>query len=135
VGSRRPVGKRWTTQRVVHGLSIGNRACAVRREPAQPAVHKSTVHFAFCISSRKRLRLCLGGEICFVRRFPAQRLMRTPAVVPIKALGQAALLFNPVVTRAQVHPFVLDRPPQPLNKDIVVTSSTPIHADLDAVVL
>ena len=48
---------------------------------------------------------------------------------------QLSVLFNPVVTAAQVHPFVLDLPPQPLNKDVVVTSSTPIHADLDVVVL
>ena len=61
--------------------------------------------------------------------------MRVPTVVPVNALGQAALLFDPVVTRAQVHPFVLDRPPQPLNKDVVMAASSTVHADLDAVVL
>ena len=49
--------------------------------------------------------------------------MRAPTVVPVKALGQAALLFDPVIAGAQVHPFVFDRPPQPLNKDVVVAAT------------
>ena len=40
-------GDLWADLRVVHGLSKGDRAGAVRREPAQQAVHKSTVHGAF----------------------------------------------------------------------------------------
>src|SRR5438105_8350811 len=42
VGSRRPVGKVGETHGVFPGLSIGDRACAVRRGSAQPTVHKFT---------------------------------------------------------------------------------------------
>ena len=42
VGSRRPVGKVGETQGVFPSLSIGDRACAVRRASAQPTVHKFT---------------------------------------------------------------------------------------------
>ena len=116
VGSRRPVGKRWETRSVFHGLSIGDRACAVRREPAQPAVHKSTVHSAFRLSRRQRLGFCQGTEIRLVRRLPTQRLMRSPAVVPVEALGQTLLLLDAAVAGAQIHPLVLHRPPQPSTK-------------------
>src|SRR6478736_4543726 len=40
VGSRRPVGKAGETHGVFPGLSIGDRAGAVRRGSAQPTVHK-----------------------------------------------------------------------------------------------
>src|SRR5207248_6776622 len=42
VGSRRPVGKVGETHSVFPGLSIGDRAGAVRRGSAQPTVHKFT---------------------------------------------------------------------------------------------
>src|ERR1700719_4314207 len=42
VGSRRPVGRVGETHRVFPALSIGDRACAVRRGSAQPTVHKFT---------------------------------------------------------------------------------------------
>src|SRR6201982_1917201 len=42
VGSRRPVGKVGETHDVFPGLSIGDRACAVRRGSAKPTVHKFT---------------------------------------------------------------------------------------------
>src|SRR5438105_13837560 len=42
VGSRRPVGKVGETHGVFPGLSIGDRASAVRRGSAQPTVHKFT---------------------------------------------------------------------------------------------
>src|SRR5215831_16874446 len=42
VGSRRPVDKVGETHSVLPGLSIGDRACAVRRGSAQPTVHKFT---------------------------------------------------------------------------------------------
>jgi hypothetical protein len=42
VGGRRPVGKVGETQGVFPGLSIGDRAGAVRRGSAQPTVHKFT---------------------------------------------------------------------------------------------
>ena len=42
MGSRRPVGKVGETRSVFPGLSIGDRAGAVRRGSAQPTVHKFT---------------------------------------------------------------------------------------------
>src|SRR5580704_10914289 len=42
VGSRRPVGKVGETHCVFPGLSIGDRACAVRWGSTQPTVHKFT---------------------------------------------------------------------------------------------
>jgi endonuclease YncB( thermonuclease family) len=70
VGSRRPVGKQWETRSVFHGLSIGDRAGAVRRKPAQPAVHKSTVHRLLCrlrpgILLKDLLLILLAGALQF----------------------------------------------------------------------
>ena len=131
VVSCRPVGKRWATRRVVHGLSMGNRACAVRQAPAQPAVQKSTVHRAFRLSGRLRLGLRQGTEVGFVGRYPVQRLMRPTTVVPLEALGQAFVLCNAVIAGAQIDPFVFHRPPQSLDEDVVMTTSASVHADLD----
>src|SRR5215471_14169247 len=50
VGSRRPVGKPGETRCVFPGLSIGDRARAVRRGSAQPTVHK------FIAPARHRVR-------------------------------------------------------------------------------
>jgi hypothetical protein len=36
----------------------------------------------------------------------------------------------PIFKRLQVNQFVLDRSPQPLNEDVVMTTSSPIHANL-----
>lgn len=120
VDSRRPVGKRWETLSVFQGLPTGDRACAVRREPAQPPVHKSTVPSLLC---GQRLGFRQDREIDLVRRLPAQRLMRAPAVVPIEALRQAALLLDPVVAGTQIDPLVLDGPPQALDEDVVVAAT------------
>ena len=135
MGSRRPVGKRWETRSVFHGLSIGNRICAVRREPAQPAVHKSIVQGAFHLSGRRRQIFGRTSEIGFVRRFPVERLMWSPSVVPVKEFDQAPLLFDTIRRRSKIDPLVLHRPPQALNKDIVVVAPAAIHADLDLVLL
>ncbi len=35
--------------------------------------------------------------------------------------------------RTQIHPLVLDRPPQSLDEDVAMAPSASIHADLDAV--
>src|SRR2546430_16561582 len=60
--------------------------------------------------------------------------MWTPQIIPVKELGKAALLFDAVGGRAQVDPFVLDGPPQALDKDVVVAAPASIHADLDPVI-
>src|SRR6266478_4587812 len=50
VGSRRPVGKVGETQSVFRGLSMGDRAGAVRRGSAQPTVHKFTTPPCHCVT-------------------------------------------------------------------------------------
>src|SRR5690349_20642237 len=60
--------------------------------------------------------------------------MRTSPVVPVEERSQTALLLKPVGRRTQVDPFVLHGPPKPLDEDVVVAASTPVHADLDAMI-
>src|SRR5689334_12002784 len=74
------------------------------------------------------------AEVSLVRCSPAQRLMRTSQIIPVEELGKAALLFDAVGRWAQVDPFVLHRPPQALDKDVVVAAPASIHADLDPVI-
>src|SRR5438445_13763031 len=74
------------------------------------------------------------AEVSLVRCSPVERLMRTPQIIPVEELGKAALLFDAVGRWAQVDPFVLHRPPQALDKDVVVAAPASIHADLDPVI-
>src|ERR1700760_1617000 len=60
--------------------------------------------------------------------------MRTPQVVPGKEFSEAALLLQSIGRRTQVYPLVLHRPPQALHEYVVVATTAPIHADLDAMV-
>ena len=60
--------------------------------------------------------------------------MRTLSVIPVKELGKTALLLKPIGRRAQVDPLVLRRPPQALDKDVVVATTASIHADLDPMI-
>src|ERR1700757_3578503 len=80
---------------------------------------------------RRRRRL---AEVSLVRCSPAERLMRTPQIIPVEELAKAALLFDAVGGWAQVDPFVLHRPPQALDKDVVVAASASVHADLDPMI-
>jgi hypothetical protein len=48
-----------------------------------------------------------------------------------KKFGETALLLKPVGGRAQVDSLALHRPPQTFDKDVVVATTAPIHADLD----
>src|SRR5438876_1762228 len=80
---------------------------------------------------RRRRRL---AEVSLVRCSPAERLMRTPQIIPVEKLAKAALLFDAVGGGAQVDPFVLHGPPQALDEDIVVAAPASIHADLDPVI-
>ena len=79
------------------------------------------------------MRLGLRTEVGFVRRLPVQRLMRVAAVVQVETLGQALFLLDAVLTGTQIDPFVLYRPPQTLDKDVVMTTPAFVYADLDAV--
>src|SRR4029077_11143339 len=94
-------------------------------------------------NSRHFLGMASGGQcrrsrrlakISLVRCSPSERLVRTPQIIPVKELAKAALLFDAVARRAQVDPFVLHRPPQALDKDVVVAAPASIHADLDPVI-
>ena len=55
-------------------------------------------------------------------------------VLPVEEFDQAAVLLKPVGCRAQVDPLVLHRPPQALDEDVVVATTTSIHADLDPMI-
>src|SRR6185312_8603894 len=74
------------------------------------------------------------AEISLIRCSPAERLMRTPQIIPVEELGQAALLFDAVGRWAQVDPFVLHGPPHALDEDVVVTAPASIHADRDPMI-
>src|SRR5258705_3665624 len=80
---------------------------------------------------RRRRRL---AEVSLVRCSPAERLMRTPQIIPVEKRAKAALLFDAVGGRAQVDPFVLHGPPQALDEDVVVAAAASIHADPDPVI-
>src|SRR5436309_7685982 len=133
VGSRRPVGKVGETHCVFPGLSIGDRACAVRRGSAQPTVHKFIALLGMASGGQCGRSHSLA-EVSLVRRAPAERLMWPPQIIPVEKLGQAALLFDAVGRWPQVDPFVLHGPPQALDKDVVVAAPASIHADLDPVI-
>jgi hypothetical protein len=133
VGSRRPVGKAGETLCVFPGLSIGDRACAVRRGSAQPTVHKFTAPPSHDVRRPVSSPPSIG-RIKPRPVFASERLMRTPQIIPIEELAKAALLFDTVGGRAQVDPFVLHGPPQALDKDVVVAAPASIHADLDPMV-
>jgi hypothetical protein len=60
--------------------------------------------------------------------------VRAASVVPVKEFDQTALLLKPVGRRAQIDPLVLHRPPQALDKDVVVATTASIHADLDPMI-
>jgi hypothetical protein len=70
----------------------------------------------------------------FVRCLPAKRLMRARSVVPVEERGETPLLLESIGRRAQTDPLVLHRPAQTLDKDVVVATTAPIHADLDAMI-
>ena len=57
--------------------------------------------------------------------------MRTPQIIPVEELAKATLLFDAAGGRTQVDPFVLHRPPQALDEDVVVAAPASVHADLD----
>src|SRR5260221_14712462 len=74
------------------------------------------------------------AEVSLVRGSPAERLMRTPQIIPVEELAKAALLFDAIRRRAQVDPFVLHGPPQALDEDVVVAAPAAVHADRDPMI-
>jgi hypothetical protein len=77
---------------------------------------------------RRRHRL---AEVRLVRCSSAERLMRTPQIIPVEELAKAALLFDAVGRWTQVDPSVLHGSPQALDEDVVVAAPASVHADLD----
>src|SRR5580693_10224119 len=74
------------------------------------------------------------AEVSLVRCAPAERLMRTSQIIPVKKRAKAALLFDAVGGGAQVDPFVLHGPPQALDEDVVMAAPAPVHVDRDLVI-
>src|ERR1700757_1141794 len=74
------------------------------------------------------------AEVSLVRCSPAERLMRTPQIIPVEELAKAALLFDAVGRWTQVDPFVVHGPPQALDEDVVVAAPASVHADLDPMI-
>ena len=64
-------------------------------------------------------------EVSLVRCSPAERLMRTPQIIPVEEFAKAALLCDAVGRGAQVDPFVPHGPPQALDEDFVVQRPRP----------
>src|SRR6476661_9352298 len=79
-------------------------------------------------------RRCRLAEVSLVRCSPAERLMRTSQIIPVKELTKATLLFDAIRRWAQVDPFVLHGPPQALDEDVVVATPASVHADLDPMI-
>ena len=55
--------------------------------------------------------------------------MRAFSVVVIKPLTEALAKFGAVAKRPQVKILMLERPPKPLNENIVLDSTAAVHAD------
>src|ERR1700745_3176372 len=85
-------------------------------------------------SGRQRRRSRRLAEISLARCPRAERLMRTPQIIPVEELAKAALLFDAVGRGAQVDPFVLHGPPQALDEDVVVAGAASRHADRDPMI-
>ena len=62
----------------------------------------------------------------------AQRLVKTGLVVESDPFADAGFGLAAVAVALEIDVFVLERPPQPLDEDIVHPAPAPIHRDLDA---
>src|ERR1700751_3479677 len=120
-------GNAWLFPRLVHRgprlrgqAGIGAADC--------PQIHSTLLGIASGGQCRRSRRLT---EVSLVRCSPAERLMRTSQIIPVKKRAKAALLFDAVGRWTQVDPFVLHGPPQALDEDVVVAAPASVHADLD----
>ena len=73
-----------------------------------------------------------GASIDNIRRFVCQGLVRTLAVVEGEVLGQTKQQLAHRSVALQIHVFMLDAAPQPLDEDVVEGAPPAIHADGDA---
>jgi hypothetical protein len=114
--------------RLVHGGPAIARSGGYRRSRlSTKPQHRSVVALGGLRHSWRR-----RAETGLVRRPPAERLIWPPPVVPIEEFSETALLA--LGCRAEIDPFVLHRPPQPLVEDIVVTAPGPVHADFHVMI-
>src|SRR5580658_3297088 len=88
----------------------------------------STEPRSFLIVRSSRLRSCQPDG----RRRPVfQTLMKTLLVVEPEVLRNAGARFIHRYIVFQIHLLVFERPPQPLDKNVVHTASPAVHADGD----
>src|SRR6185369_14169797 len=66
------------------------------------------------------------------RRAIAQRLMKAPFVVKRDPLADSGPRLTAIAVAFEIDVLVLERPPQPLDEDIVHPPATPVHRDFDA---
>ena len=64
----------------------------------------------------------IGAKVDGVGRHAVQRLMTSDAIVEIKVAGQPPVRFGNRAIGVQIHLFVLDAAPQPLDEDVGVSS-------------
>src|ERR1700726_4150638 len=91
-------------------------------------------HLRAMASGGQCRRRCRLAEVSLVRCSPAERLMRTSQIIPVKELAKAALLFDSIGRWALVDPFVLHSPPQALDEDVVMAAPASVHADRDPMI-
>src|ERR1700751_1536561 len=95
VGSRRPVGKAGGTHGVFPGLSQGT--ALARSGGYRPSrLSTNSRHLLAMASGGQCRRRCRLADVSLVRCSPAERLMRTSQIIPVKELAKAALLFDSI---------------------------------------
>ena len=60
--------------------------------------------------------------------------MRSLTIVEVQIPAERGTSLANTVVSPQIHLLVFDRPPQPLDKDIVAPRAAAIHADCDGIV-
>src|SRR5215218_7193395 len=73
-------------------------------------------------------------EVGTVWRSGSEARMWSRAIVEIQVPAERSTGIADTVVSPQVDLLVFDRPPQPLNKDIVAPRAAAIHADRDGIV-
>ena len=74
-------------------------------------------------------------EVNLIRGQIVKRLMRAFSVVEVKPLTKSFTQLGAVAKRPQIKILILERPPQPLDENIVLDSATAIHTDVYIMIL
>ena len=64
-----------------------------------------------------------------------QARVRPSSIVHIEVLADAGTCLRDRVVSVKVNLFILHRPPQPFDEDIVAPGAFAVHADLDVILL